>query len=100
MSYTKKWYMKAMIAANSAEISDDNFMELAQRFGVEEAIRMKDNQTPAFLAYLQHAFDLDPTMLRRLYASDVHVNDELRKKYPYNPKLAELYRNKFKEMTP
>lgn len=95
----KKWYMKAMIAANSSETSDDDFMELAERYGVEEAMHMKENETPAFLAYLQHAFDLDPTMLRRLYVSDVHVSDELRKKYPYDPRQADVYRAKFKEVS-
>lgn len=99
-SSAKKWYMKAIIAANSNETSDDDFMELAQRYGVEEAMRMKENQTPSFLAYLQHAFDLAPTMQRRLYASDVHLSDELRKKFPYNPRQAETYRQKFKEIEP
>jgi hypothetical protein len=37
-------------------------------------------------------------MLRRLYASDVHVSDELRKKYPYDPKHADAYRLKLKEL--
>lgn len=96
----KKWYMKAMIAANSTETSDDDFMELAQRYGVEEAMRMKENQTPSFLAYLQHAFDIDPTLQRRLYASDVHLSDELRKKFPYDPRQADAYRQKFKEIQP
>jgi hypothetical protein len=92
--------MKAMIAANSTETSDDDFMELAQRYGVEEAMRMKENQTPSFLAYLQHAFDIDPTLQRRLYASDVHLSDELRKKFPYDPRQADAYRQKFKEIQP
>ena len=94
----KKWYIKAMIAANTAVASEDDFMELVNRYGVDEALRMQENQTPAFLGYLQAAFDIDPTMLRRLYASDVHVSDELRKKYPYDPKQADAYRLKLKEL--
>ena len=94
----KKWYIKAMIAANTAVESEDDFMELVNRYGVDEALRMQENQTPAFLGYLQAALDIDPTMLRRLYASDVHVSDELRKKYPYDPKQADAYRLKLKEL--
>ena len=94
----KKWYIKAMIAANTAVASEDDFMELVNRYGVDEALRMQENQTPAFLGYLQAAFDIDPTMLRRLYVSDVHVSDELRKKYPYDPKQADAYRLKLKEL--
>lgn len=93
-----KWYIKAMIAANGAETSEDDFMELVQRYGAEEALRMKEDQTPTFLAYLQHAFDIDPTMLQRLYVSDVHISDELRKKFPYNPGQAEAYREKFNQI--
>ena len=92
----KKWYIKAMIAANTTDNNEDNFMDLVNRYGVEEALRIKDNETPLFLAYLQRAFDIDPTMFQRLYATDVHINDELRKKYPYNPKLADTYRQKLK----
>jgi hypothetical protein len=94
----KKWYIKAMIAANTAVASEDDFMELVNRYGVDEALRMQENQTPADLGYLQAALDIDPTMLRRLYASDVHVSDELRKKYPYDPKQADAYRLKLKEL--
>lgn len=99
-SSAKKWYMKAMIAANSAETSDDDFMELAQRYGTDEALRMNENQTPTFLAYLQKAFDLAPALQRELYASDVHLSDEVRKKFPYNPQQADVYRQKFKEIKP
>jgi hypothetical protein len=96
----KKWYMKAMIAANSAENSEDDLMELAQVYGVESALRMKENDIPAFLAYLQQAFDLEPAMQRQLYASDVHLSDEQRKEYPYDPQKADIYRQKFKEIHP
>lgn len=95
----RKWYIKAMMAVGNAETSDDDFMELVNRYGADEALRMKDNQTPTFLAYLQRAFDIEPAMLRRLYASDVHIDEETRKKYPYDPKLADTYRAKFQDIT-
>jgi TPR repeat protein len=94
----KKWYIKAMIAANTATSSEDQFMELVNRYGVDEALRMQENQIPVFLAYLQRAFDIDPTMLRKLYTSDVHISDELRNKYPYDPKKADAYRQLFKQI--
>jgi TPR repeat protein len=96
----KKWYMKAMIAANTNATSEDDFMELVNRYGVDQALQMQENQIPPFLAYLQRAFDIDPTMLRKLYASDVHVSDELRKKHPYDPKQADAYRRKFNDLKP
>ena len=94
----KKWYLKAMIAANTTAATEDDFMELVNRYGVDEALRIQENQTPAFLGYLQAALDIDPTMLRRLYVSDVHVSDELRKKHPYDAKQADTYRQKLKEL--
>ena len=93
----KKWYIKAMIASNTETSSEDQFMELVNRYGVDEALRMQDNQTPVFLAYLQHALDIDPTMLRKLYTSDVHISDELRNKYPYDPQKADAYRTLFEQ---
>lgn len=94
----KKWYMKAIIAANGSETSDDDFMELATQYGVEQALHMKDNLAPTFLAYLQQAFDIEPKEMKRLYASDVHLSDEVRRKYPYDPRQAEIYRQKFREI--
>ena len=94
----KRWYMKAMIAAGSSANSEADFMELVNKYGVDEALRRQDNDTPLFLAFLQHAFDLDPS-LQRLYASDVHLSDEQRKRHPYDPAKAAVYREKFKDTT-
>ena len=94
----KRWYMKAMIAAGSSANSEADFMELVNKYGVDEALRRQDNDTPLFLAYLQRAFDLDPS-LQRLYASDVHLSDEQRKRHPYDPAKAAAYREKFKDTT-
>lgn len=94
----KKWYMKGVVAANNSETSDDDFMELAAKYGAEKAIKMKENQTPSFLAYMQHCFDLDATFYQKCYLSDANISDEVRKKYPYDPNKAPIYREKFKDL--
>lgn len=91
----KKWYMKGVIAANSPETSDDDFMELAAKYGAERALLMKENQTPSFLAYMQHCFDLDETFYKKYYNSDANISDEIKKKYPYEKSKAQVYREKF-----
>jgi len=94
----KRWYMKAMIAANTAANSEADFMELVNQYGVDEALRRQENTTPLFLAYLQRAFDLDSSM-KQLYATDVHLTDDQRKQHPYDPAKATAYREKFKDAT-
>ena len=94
----KRWYMKAMIAANTAANSETDFMELVNQYGVDEALRRQENTTPLFLAYLQRAFDLDSSM-KQLYATDVHLTDDQRKQHPYDPAKATAYRKKFKDAT-
>ena len=94
----KKWYMKGVIAANSSETSDDDFMELAAKYGAEKAILMKENQTPSFIAYMQHCFDLDPTYYNKYYNSDANISDEIKKKFPYDKNKAQEYREKFENL--
>ncbi len=94
----KRWYMKGVIAANSPEATGDNFMELAAKYGAEKAIQMQENQTPSFLAYLQHCFDLDATYYRKYYYSDANISDEIKKKYPYDAAKAAVYREKFESL--
>ena len=91
----KKWYIKGVIAANSSETSDDDFMELAAKYGAEKAIQMKENQTPSFLAYMQHCFDLDPSFYQKYYVSDANISDEIKKKYPFEKDKVQTYREKF-----
>ncbi len=51
---------------------------------------------PQYLAYFQHAFDLDPTKkFRRYYEAEAHVNGDLRKVYKYKLKNRDLYREMF-----
>ncbi len=94
----KRWYMKGVIAANSPEATGDNFMELAAKYGAEKAIQMQENQTPSFMAYLQHCFDLDSTYYRKYYLSDANISDEIKKKYPYDASKAPVYREKFESL--
>lgn len=52
---------------------------------------------PQYLAYFQHAFDLDPTKtFRRYYEAEANVITELRKEYKYKLKNRDLYREMFK----
>lgn len=52
---------------------------------------------PQYLAYFQHAFDLDPTKKYfRYYGNESNVSEELRKKYKYKFKNRPLYREMFK----
>lgn len=94
----KKWYIKSMIAANT-EPAEEDFMELASRYGADEALRMTENRIPIFLAYLQHCLDIDPGFYAKQFVTDVHVSDDLRKKYPYKPEEADKYRQKFVELS-
>ncbi len=94
----KKWYIKGIIAANSPEASNDDFMELAAKYGAEKAILMQENKTPSFLAYMQHCFDIDPSYYKKYYNSDANISDEIKKKYPYETSKAPVYREKFETL--
>ena len=93
----KKWYMKGIIAANNPDIESENDIStLIQEFGAELAVKMQTNETPKFLAYFQHCFDIDPTFYSKFYVSDANVPDDVRKRYPYEESKKELYREKFR----
>jgi hypothetical protein len=95
----KKWYLKGVIAANGSETSGDNFMELAAKYGAAKALSMEENMLPSFLGYMQHCFDLDGSFYSRFYVSDANISDEIKNKYPYDPKRADEYREKFNMLT-
>ena len=59
---------------------------------------MKENQTPSFIAYMQHCFDLDPTYYNKYYNSDANISDEIKKKFPYDKNKAQEYREKFEDL--
>ena len=95
----KKWYLKGVIAANNPDIEQENdFMNLIKDFGAEAAVKMQTNDTPRFLAYFQHCFDLDPSFYERFFKNDGNITDEIRKKYPYIESKKDLYREKFNMM--
>ena len=95
----KKWYLKGVIAANNPDIEQENdFMNLIKDFGAEAAVKMQTNDTPRFLAYFQHCFDLDPSFYERFFKNDGNITDEIRKKYPYVESKKDLYREKFNMM--
>lgn len=92
----KKWYLKGIIAANNPDIEEENdFTRLIKEFGSELAVKLQANETPRFLAYFQHCFDLEPTFYKKYYVSDANVNDDVRKKYPYEEDKIAQYREKF-----
>lgn len=93
----KKWYMKGIIEALKPEISDDEFMELAKKYGSDVALQMTDNTNPIYLAYFQHCFDLNPQYKKYFY-SDANIPDDIRKKSPYDIKKIEVYRQKFNDL--
>lgn len=93
----KKWYMKGIIAANDPDIESENdFSNLIKEYGTELAVKMQTNDTPKFLAYFQHCFDIDNTFYKKFYLSDANVSGDLRKKFPYDEKKKDLYREKFR----
>ena len=73
----KKWYLKGLLYAEQA--------------GKEP--KVLDN-TPYFLAYFQHSFDLEPRY-ERLFHNEGSIDDDLRKKFPYRKKDKDKYRAKF-----
>ena len=52
---------------------------------------------PAYLAYFQHSFDLEP-QYKRLYFSEGHVSEDLRRQYKYKKKNIPAYRKLFEAL--
>lgn len=59
----------------------------------EDTISIKG--IPHYLAYFQHAFDLEPKY-KRLYFNEGNVDDDIRKKYKYKKKSIPAYRKLFR----
>ncbi len=59
----------------------------------DDTISIKD--IPHYLAYFQHAFDLEPKY-KRLYFNEGNVDDDTRKKYKYKKKNIPAYRKLFR----
>lgn len=91
----EKWYLKGVIAANDPDIDEDNFSQLIDLYGAEMALKIQANGTPNFLAYFQHAFDMNPIFYDKFYKTDANVSDDTRAKYPYDINKVKDYREKF-----
>ena len=99
----KKWYLKGMIWSDKAgqeqaeELNSQAFVGMSAeeraRYNELTAWAAGDN-TPHFLAYFQHSFDIEPGY-RKLFAVEGNVTDEVRERYPYDDDKADQYRKKF-----
>ena len=90
----KKWYIKGVRSVSEAEFSEEEVMELMNKLGVDEAMKIVEDSVPNFLAYLQHSFDLDQSYYK-YYLTDANVSDEIREAHPYVKSRANAYRAKF-----
>jgi phenylacetate-coenzyme A ligase PaaK-like adenylate-forming protein len=52
---------------------------------------------PNYLAYFQHSFDLEPGY-KRLYFSEGHVVEDMRRKFKYKKKNIPAYRRLFEAL--
>lgn len=120
----KKWYLKGILWSEEAgkeppvegvddgfrELSDVELMELqnsdpaklaayyeAQEKHMADIAASRQDNTPYFLAYFQHSFDLEPKY-KRLFYNEGNVSDDIRKKFKYTKKNIPAYRKKFKAL--
>lgn len=118
----KKWYLKGLVWADEAgreptasddftPISDEEYIRLQQEDPAALAEYLKKEKeherrsggnngtrVPYYLAYFQHAFDLQPKYLR-LYFNEGNVGDDVRKAHPYRSKDIPTYRRLFETLT-
>ena len=115
----KKWYLKGILwsnrpdkslltgGENQEQLSDAEMMELL-RTDPDKYYALLDEQdandaqaaqyadvaeTPDYMAYFQHSFDLEPKFMR-FYRHEANVSDKLRKNHPFLTKDIPLYRKK------
>lgn len=115
----KKWYLKGILwsnrpdeslltgGGNQEQLSDAEMMELL-RTDPDKYYALLDEQdandaqaaqyadvaeTPDYMAYFQHSFDLEPKFMR-FYRHEANVSDKLRKSHPFLTKDIPLYRKK------
>ena len=94
-------YMKKLLEYRNSHDGEDPPMApaTAEKTGKKSATVdvSKFQGIPQYIAYFQHAFDLDPTKKYfRYYGNESNVSEELRRKYPYKFKKRDLYREMFK----
>ncbi len=79
------------------QVLRDKYAELMKEVAPkEEKVEKKpENTTPYFLAFMQHAFDLNPDLMR-YYFHEGNISKHIHNKYTYKKSEAEKYREKFK----
>lgn len=117
-----KWYLKGMLMSGMAGVEPvpgDGFVKLTdaeenaliasdypkylEYLELEEIHeqRLKDfkdgNETPHFLAYFQHCFDMN-LKYEKYYATEGNIAKSIFEKYPYKKSDIELYRKKFDKL--
>ena len=124
-----KWYLKGILYATEDKLekmnNDSRFakgyaskgidisklLEDSLGLGItEDDIQVAEEPTTGidvkgiafYLAYFQHAFDLDEKMgkkdMARYYFKELHVSEDLRKKYPYKLAKIPAYRELFNQL--
>lgn len=93
-----KWYLKGIIAGHDADMDNLTISDLIDRYGADTALKLQENDTPDFLAYFQHCFDLDSTFYK-YYITDSNIADDVRLRYPYKMANIPLYRERFRLLT-
>jgi len=93
----KKWYMKGVRTVKETSLTEEEIMSLMGTMGTDEVMRLLNDSVPDFLAYFQHSFDLN-NQYYEYYLTDANISDEVRQQYPYNKKMADAYRAKFKAL--
>ena len=97
----QKWYLKGILWAKKTNAQAElNLDDLPDGGGnlpdVGEDIDI--NRMGHYLGYFQHAFDLDKSAkheMMRYYFNEGHVEEEVRKLYPYKQKMVPYYRKIF-----
>jgi len=114
----QKWYLKGILAARNVdkqqalEVDEQaetvlNNVEQANK-GVKlmpgDYENLDINRMGHYLAYFQHAFDMEQKLgkkdMLRYYFNEGHVEDRVRKKYPYKNALIPVYREIFRMRQP
>lgn len=116
----KKWYLLGIVWADEAghepafrgegsfkTLTDQEYMELQSKDPeklveynkaldafYQEQQKLKQLKVPFYLAFFQHAFDLEPKFVR-LYFNEGNVSDDVRKAHPYHRADIPKYRNMF-----
>lgn len=78
----KKWYLKGLLYSDIEEIEKN----------------VREKVTPTFLAYFQHSFDIE-ARYKNFFNNEGAIDDDTRKKHPYQESKIGEYRLRFSELT-